>query len=70
MNDQRKDHIDPKRPPQRNCPKQLQTHNMPTYYVANTDCINKGRDLQPANKLKWRSGEVYSRGVCYHHYYL
>ena len=33
MYDQRKDHIDPKRPPQSNHPKQLQTHNVSTYIL-------------------------------------
>ena len=33
MNDQRKDHIDPKGPPQRNCPKQLQTHKILTAQI-------------------------------------
>ena len=36
MDDQREDHFNLKRPPQRNCPKQLQTHNMPTDDVENT----------------------------------
>ena len=30
IDDQRKDHIDPKGPKQKNHPKQLQTHNLPT----------------------------------------
>ena len=51
MDDQRKDHIDPKRPKQRNCPKQLQTHNLPTDDAENINSINKGRDLVLANKL-------------------
>ena len=45
MDDQRKDHADPKRLPQRNRPKQLQTHNMLTYDVENT---NEGKNLQLA----------------------
>ena len=36
MDDQRKDHTDLKRPPQRNCPKQLQIYNVPIDDVANT----------------------------------
>ena len=50
MDDQWKDRIDPKRPPQRNCPKQLQTDNVPFYDVKNTNCTNKGRDLRLINK--------------------
>ena len=52
MDDQRKDHIDPDRPPQKDRPKQLQTHNVPTYDVENTNGTNKGRDLGLANKLR------------------
>ena len=37
MDDQRKDDIDPERPPKKNYPKKLQTHNMPTYDVVNTN---------------------------------
>ena len=33
MDDQRKNRIDPKRPLQRNHPKQLHAHNMPTINV-------------------------------------
>ena len=50
MDNQRKDHIDPKGPKQRNCPKQLQTHNLPTNDVENINNTNKERDLQLANK--------------------
>ena len=50
MGDQRKDHLDPKGPKQRNCPKQLQTHNLPTDDVENIHHTNKGRDLLLANK--------------------
>ena len=49
MDDQRKDHIDPKGPKQRNRPKQLQTHNLPTNDVENTNSTNKGRNLQLTN---------------------
>ena len=45
MDDQRKDHIYPKGPKQRNHPKQLQTHNVPTADVENINKTNKGRDL-------------------------
>ena len=37
MDDQRKGHLDPERPPQRNRPKQLLTHNVPTDYVDDTN---------------------------------
>ena len=48
MDDQRKDHIDPEGPTQRNHLKQLQTHNLLTDDV---ETINsKGRDLLLANK--------------------
>ena len=49
-NYQRKDHIDPKRPPQRNRPKQQQTYNVPTNDVVNTKGTNKRRDLFLAKK--------------------
>ena len=45
MDDQRKLHIDPEIPLQRKCPQKLQTHNMPTYDVENTNGTNKGGDL-------------------------
>ena len=45
MDDQRKDHIDPKRSPWRNHPKQLQTNNVSIYDLKNTNGTNKGRDL-------------------------
>ena len=45
MDDQRKNHTDTKRSSKRNCHKQLQTHNVHTYDVANTNGTNKGRDL-------------------------
>ena len=50
MDDKRKDHTDPKRPPQKNCPKQLQTMNVLTYDVENINGTNKGRDLCLADK--------------------
>ena len=37
MDDQKKDDPDPQRPPKRNCPKQLQTYNVPTDDVENTN---------------------------------
>ena len=43
MDDQRNDHIDPKRPPQGNHPKQLQNHNVPTDDVENINGTNKER---------------------------
>ena len=43
MDDQRKDYINPKRPKQRNCSNQLQTDNLPTNDVENTNSINKGK---------------------------
>ena len=52
MDDHRKDHTDPKR----KRPKELQTTNVPTYDVENTDGTNKGRDLFLVNKpqiLPW-----------------
>ena len=50
MDDQMKDHIDPKGPKQRNCFKRLQTHNLPTDDVENINSTNMGRDLLLANK--------------------
>ena len=52
MDEQMKDPVDPKRTPQRNHPKQLQTHNVSTYDVENTNGTNKGRDFWFANKLR------------------
>ena len=40
MDDRRKDHSDPKRPPKRNRPHQLQIHNVPTEDVENTNATN------------------------------
>ena len=45
MDDPRKNDSDLKRSPKMNHPKQLQTHNVPTYDVENTHGTNKGRDL-------------------------
>ena len=36
-----KDHIDTEKPPQGNCPKQLQTHKMPNDDVENINSTNK-----------------------------
>ena len=41
MDDKSKDHSDPKRSPKKNHPQQLQTHNMPTNYVENTNSIRE-----------------------------
>ena len=43
MDNQRKNHIDPKGPKQRNRSKQLQTHNLPTDDVENINSTNKGK---------------------------
>ena len=64
MDDQRNDHIDTKGPKQRNRPKQLQTHNLPTNDVENINNTNKGRDLLLANKLRfvpWRAERMLQR---------
>ena len=41
MDDQKKEHIDPKWHPQRSHSKRLQTHYVPTYNVENTKGTNK-----------------------------
>ena len=43
MDDQKEDHSNPKIPLQKNCPKQLETHNVPTDDVENTHSTNIGR---------------------------
>ena len=43
LDDQRKDYINPKGPQQRNCSKQLQTDNLPTNDVENTNSTDKGK---------------------------
>ena len=48
MHDQRKHYVDPERLFQRNYDKQLQTHNVHTYDVGDTNGTNKGRDLRLA----------------------
>ena len=50
LDDQRKDHIDPKGPKQRNSSKQLQTNNLPANDVKNTNGTNKRKDLLFTNK--------------------
>ena len=47
MDDQRKDYIDPKGPKQRNRPKQLHTHNLPTDDVENINSSNKRKNYYP-----------------------
>ena len=42
IDDQRKDHIDPKGPKHRNRPKKLRTHNLSTDDVENINSTNKG----------------------------
>ena len=64
MDDQRKDYINPKGPEQRNCSKQLQTHNPPTNDVENINSKNKGKDLLLANKpriVPWRTERMPQR---------
>ena len=41
-----------KDPTQGKCLKQLQTHNVSTCDVKNTNCTNKGKDLQLTNKTQ------------------
>ena len=52
LEDQRKAHIDPKGPKQRNCSNQPNkwTDNLPTNDVANTSSTNKRKDLQLTNR--------------------
>ena len=50
MDDQRKNHNDPERPPQENRPEQQQIHNVPARDVENTNGSNKGGDLLLVNK--------------------
>ena len=49
MDDQRKDHPDPKRLPKRSHSQQLQIHNLPTDDVENTNGTNQREDLLFAN---------------------
>ena len=52
VDDQRKDHIDPKVRKQRNRPQHLQTHNLTTNDVENINSTNKGIDLLLFNKQR------------------
>ena len=52
MDDERKDHIDPKASKLRNHTKQLLTHNLSTDDGENINSTKKGRNLQFANKLR------------------
>ena len=64
MDEQRKDYIIPEGPKQRNCYKQLQTDNLPTNDVENTNSTNKGKDLILANKpqiVPWRTERMLQR---------
>ena len=64
LDDQRKDYINPKGPNQKNCSKQLQTDNLPTNDVKNTNKTNKGKDLLLANKpriVPWRTERMPKR---------
>ena len=64
LDDQRKDHIDPKEPKQSNHSKQLQTLNLPTDDVENINSRNKERDLLLANKpqiVPWRTERMPQR---------
>ena len=57
LDDQRKDFIDPKVSKQRDSSKQLQTDNLPTNDLENTNSRNMGKDLQHAKKsgiVPWR----------------
>ena len=64
MDDQRKDHIIPKGPKQRNHPKQLHTHKLPTDDVENINSTNNGRDLLLPNKprmVPWETERMLQR---------
>ena len=64
VDNQSKDLIDTKRPKQRNRPKQLQTHNLPTNNVENINSANRGRYLLLANKPRifpWRTERMLQR---------
>ena len=51
VDDQRKDYIDTKGPKKRNCSKQLQTDNLPTNDVVNTNSKNKRKDQRSLTNL-------------------
>ena len=56
--------MDTKGPKQRNHPKKLRTHNLPTNDVENINSSNKGKDLLLANKLRfvpWRTEKMLQR---------
>ena len=53
MNDQMEDDIDPKRLPQRNCLKPLETHYVVIYDVENTNSTNMGKDLRLTDKARY-----------------
>ena len=64
VDDKRKGYINLKGPNQKNCSKQLQTHNLPTNDVENTNSTNKGKDLLFAKKpwiVSWRTGRTPQR---------
>ena len=64
LDDERKDHIGPKGPKQRKCSKQLQTDNLSTNDVENTNSKNKGKYLLLANKpriVPWRTERMPQR---------
>ena len=52
MDDQRKDYIDPKRPPKKNFPQELQILNVPTDDVENTNGTNQEGNFLFANKSR------------------
>ena len=52
---------------QRNCSKQIQTDNLPTNDVENTNSTNKGKDLLVTNKpqvVPWRTERMRQRIYC------
>ena len=64
LNDQRKDYINPKEPKQRNCPKQLQTDNLPTKDAEDTNSTHKVNDILLTNKPRivlWRTERMPQR---------
>ena len=64
LDDQRKDHINPKGPKQRNCSKQLLIYDLLTDDVENINSANKGRNMLLANKprvVTWRTERMPQR---------
>ena len=61
MDYQGKDNRDPQRPPKRIGPHQLQTHNVPTNDMENTNDTNLGGDLQFAKKPRTVPRETMKR---------